>query len=364
MDAITLETIIRNSSSISDITLPQEVESDLDLIANKCYSQKGVYTVLVTLLYYKILHPEQDVRLHQQKIQGGFSGRSFDTQYVTPELKRLGLPSMSESGWLTRSLEQPVPYTLEFPGRISGGVKEPFLRSLDYVEKYGDKAQMMLRYLLNKVKVQVAKNCIEITPLDNPEAITIDIIINALDEHFKYNYGTHNGAKLPVLAFYAIYQCIIKEFSRYKDCELSPLASLTACDLTSKASGDVEIFKGGKHFEAVEIKLDKKIDATIVRVVEEKIYKYNPSRYYILSYYGIREDEKNEIENIVDEVRRKHGCQIIINGLLPTIKYYLRLITNLDDFWETYSQLVQNDRELQLVHKSVWNDIIKEINSR
>lgn len=364
MGAITLETIIRSSSSISDIALPKEVESDLNFIATKCYSQKGVYTVLVTLLYYKVLHPNQDVRLHQQKIKGGFSGRSFDTKYVTPELKRLGLPSMSESGWLTRSLEQPVPFTLDFPGRISGGVKAPFLRSLDFVENNKDVASNMLRYLLNKVKAQVARNSIEITPLDNPESITIDIIINALDKHFKYNYGTHNGAKLPVLAFYAIYQSIIKEFHRYKDCTLSPLASLTACDLTSKASGDVEIFKDGKHFEAVEIKLDKKIDATIVRVVEEKIYKFNPTRYYILSYYGICDDDMIEIQDIVDKVRIHHGCQIIINGLLPTIKYYLRLITNLEDFWQSYSSLVQDDHELQLKHKEVWNDIVKEINDR
>ncbi|MBQ7343014.1 MAG: hypothetical protein IJW42_07135 [Alistipes sp.] len=364
MKTITLEAIIHNSSSISDIRLPEEVKRDLDFIAKKCYSQKGVYTVLVTLLYYKILHPEQDVRLHQQQIEGGFSGRTFDTKYVTPELKRLGLPSMSESGWLTRSLEQPVPFTLDFPGRISGGVKDPFLRSLDYVESNGNKAYEILRYLLNKVLVQVAKNSIEIIPLDNPEYITIDLIIEALNKHFNYNYGTHNGAKLPVLAFYAIYQSIIKEFSRYKDCQLSPLASLTACDLTSKASGDVEIFKDGKHFEAVEIKLDKKIDATIVRVVEEKIYKFNPTRYYILSYYGICDDDMIEIQDIVDKVRINHGCQIIINGLLPTIKYYLRLITNLEDFWTSYSSLVKNDHELQLIHKEVWNNIVEEINNK
>lgn len=364
METITLEAIIRNSSSISDIELPEEVKRDLDFIAKKCYSQKGVYTVLVTLLYYKVLHIEQDIRLHQQQIEGGFSGRTFDTKYVTPELKRLGLPSMSESGWLTRSLEQPVPFTLDFPGRISGGVKYPFLRSLDFVEHNGDNAQNMLRYLFNRVLVQVAQNSIEIIPLDNPEYITIDLIIEALNKHFNYNYGTHNGAKLPVLAFYAIYQSIIKEFSRYKDCQLSPLASLTACDLTSKASGDVEIFKEGKLFEAVEIKLDKIIDATIVRVVEEKIYKFNPTRYYILSYYGICDDDMIEIQDIVNKVRINHGCQIIINGLLPTIKYYLRLITNLEDFWTSYSSLVQEDHELQLIHKEVWNNIVEEINDK
>lgn len=359
---ITLETIVTNSSSISDIELPAEVIDDICIIGEKCFKQKGVYTVTITLLYYKILHPEQDIRIHQDQQKGGFSGRSFDTKYVTPKLKQLGLPSMAESGWLTRSLEQPVPYDMDFPGKISGGVKMPFLKTLDYVQKNPQKAMDMLRVLFNKVLQVVSENVVVITPLANPENLTIDLIIQSLNKHFRYQYGTHNGAKLPVLAFYAIYQSIISEFQRYKGCELAPLASLTACDLTSKASGDVEIFKDGKHFESVEIKLDKVIDSTIVRVVESKIYKFNPTRYYILSYYGINEDDHIEIQEIVDKVRQEHGCQIIINGLLPTIKYYLRLISNLSDFWMSYSNLVENDSELQKIHKDVWNEIISELN--
>lgn len=355
---LSLETIYNSACSMTKFDLPNEVKEHIKYIGEKCFSQKGVYTVLTTLLYYKHLHPQQDVRYHQDQLKGGFSGRSFDTKYVTPTLKKLGLPSMAESGWLTRSLEQPFPYTLNYNGKISGGTKEPFLKTLDYVEKNEEKALLMLQYLLFVVDSQRKKNLVVINPLKNPDTLTIDKIIRALDSHFSYKYGTHNGAKLPVLAFYAIYTSIIKEVKRYENCKLAPLASLTACDLTSKASGDVEIFKNNQHFESVEIKLDKKIDATIVRVVESKIYKFNPNRYYILSYFGIEEDDHIEIQNIVDKVRLKHGCQIIINGLLPTIKYYLRLISSLKDFVANYSLFVQNDNELQKIHKEVWNKII------
>ncbi len=48
------------------------------------------------------------------------SGRSIETKFITPTLKELGLPSMAESGWLTRSLEQPYPYTFDYEGKISG----------------------------------------------------------------------------------------------------------------------------------------------------------------------------------------------------------------------------------------------------
>lgn len=343
--------------------MDKAVKDDLDIIAVNCYKFKGVYTVTITLLFYKYLHPKQDIRYHQEQLPNGFSGRIFDTKVVTPTLKKMGLPSMAESGWLTRTLEQASAYTLNYQGKISKNVKMPFLRTLDYVQKNSDKALWMLKYLFNKVLLMVATNKVNITPLKNPDSLTIDGIIGFLDTHFRAKYGTHNGAKLPVIAFYAIFKSIIKEMKRYEGCELIPLSSLTACDLTSKASGDIEIFKGSRLFESVEIKLDKQIDSAIVRVVEEKIYRCNPSRYYILSYYGVKDEDREDIQQIIDDVRLKHGCQIIINGLLPTIKYYLRLISDLSDFWNMYCHLVENDNELQKIHKEELSTIIEAYNS-
>lgn len=359
---ITLEDIYNNSKSVSDIRgIPSQIKDRLLKIGGNCFKQKGVYTVLTTLLLYKVNYPEQDIRLHQSNMEGGFSGRTFDTKFVTPELAHLNLPAMAESGWLTRSLEQPYPYDLNYNGKISGGLKEDFLETINYIEHNPKKARNMLRLLLNKVISVTADETITINPLNNPETLTIDKIINALDLHFNHNYGTHHGAKLPVLAFYAIYEQIISEIKRYQNCRLSDLASLTACDLTSKASGDIEIFKDGKVFESVEIKLNKLIDANIVRVVERKVYNFNPERYYILSYYGIKEEDRNEIQKIIENVKTKHGCQIIVNGLLQTIKYYLRLISSLECFMITYSNLVEQDKELQKVHKIYWNDILKRL---
>ena len=76
-----------------------------------------MYTVLVTSAIYKLLTPSQDIRNHQISITDGYSGRSFDTKYVTPTLKKNNLTSMAESGWLTRSLEQPYPYNKNYEGK-------------------------------------------------------------------------------------------------------------------------------------------------------------------------------------------------------------------------------------------------------
>lgn len=353
-----LEIVYGKSDSISDIKgIPNKIRDNILRIGKECQKKKGLYTVLTTLLYYKYLHPEQDIRYHQNHLREGFSGRSFDTKYVTPVLKKLGLPAMAESGWLTRSLEQPYPYDMNYNGSI-GELKEPFLETLQFVEENPNKAYDMLKLLLNTVGEVAKENKVEIKPLENPDNITIEKIVNALTEHFLFKYNTHNGAKLPVLAFHAIYTSLIGEVKRYEDCELAPLSSLTACDKTNKASGDIEIFRKGKVFESIEIKLDKKISSQIVRVAESKIYEWDPQRYYILSVLGIEKDDEDEISEIIHNVLNNHGCQIIINGLIPTIKYYLRLIENLTKFVNTYSKAVEIDTELQKVHKEKWNELI------
>lgn len=350
------------SSIVTDIkNVNNETKDFIKSIGAKINTQKGVFTVLVTLITHKIINPKQDVRKHQTSMDGGFSGRSIDTVYITPTLKQLGLPSMAESGWLTRSLEQPYPYNLDYNGKISNKVvKEAFLNVLDFVEKNPKSTQNVLRLLLNEAINSKNDALVDIVPLENPETLTIDKIISALDEHFRTKYATSGGSKLPVLAFFAIYKSLIKEIGRYKGCILAEMGSHTASDRTSKSAGDIEIFKKKDLFEAIEIKLDKAIDVTMVRIAIEKIARYNPNRYYILSYLGIKETDKSEIDNLIEQLKTEHGCQIIINGLLPTIKYYLRLINSLDEFIENYNNLVQNDNEIKKIHKEKWNELINK----
>jgi DNA (cytosine-5)-methyltransferase 1 len=354
--------IYKHSYSVTDVEdVNSETQQFIKTIGEKINTQKGVFTVLVTLITHKIIEPNQDIRKHQSSIEGGFSGRSVDFNYITPTLKELGLPSMAESGWLTRSLEQPYPYNLDYNGKISDKkVKEAFLNTLNFVEKHPQCATNVLRLLLSEALKSKNSSIVEITPLKNPERLTIAQIIEALAEHFGTKYSTHGGSKLPVLAFYAIYKSLINEVGRYKNCSLGELGSHTASDRTSKTAGDIEIFKDTKLFEAIEIKLDKAIDATMVRIACEKIARFNPDRYYILAYIGIKDGHREEIFNLINKLQSEHGCQIIINGLLPTIKYYLRLITSLDEFISNYSQLVEMDSEIQKIHKEKWNELIEK----
>ncbi|VXD22547.1 hypothetical protein [Planktothrix paucivesiculata] len=356
------------NNAISTIDIENEItEQDKNYIleiGSKCKSQKGVYTVLVTLLIYKILNPQQDIRYHQSNMPSGFSGRGIDTQYITPTLKQLGLPAMAESGWLTRSLEQPYPYTLNYEGKINDkNVKKAFLSIIDYVQNNPEKAEICLRLLMNKV-IEVAKaNQINIVKLSNPDKIDIKTLINCLDQHFNFDYETRGGSKLPVIAFYAIYSCLVTEIERYKSCTLKILASHTASDRTSQSAGDIELFdEAGNLFEAIEIKHGKEIDLQIIHIAKEKIIKYNPQRYFIFASKDIKESESNLIEIEIKKTAEAHGCQIILNGIIPTLKYYLRLIMSLEKFIDEYSKLIELDQEIQTIHKTKWNEILSRFN--
>ncbi len=359
-----LTDIYNSRNSYSEEDLNEEVLTNIKLIGENCLRSKGVYTVITTLLVHKIIDPTQDIRLHQSGMDNGFSGRSIDNAYITPTLKCLNLPSMAESGWLTRSLEQPFPYDMNYKGKISGGLKAPFLEVIDYIQNFPDECTTLLAVLLKYVEKQSSLNKVAISKLSCSDTLTIDLLIAKLEQLFFKKYGTHGGAKLPVLAFYAIYKNLIPELKRFDGCELKQLGSLTASDRTSRTSGDIEIMKDGKIFESIELKLDKLVDIQIINVAKEKVLNYNPTRYYILSAIGIKESDYEYIRGVVDEVYNSHGCQIIVNGLLPTIKYYLRLIVSLEKFIDDLSCLISDDDELKPCHKQEWNTIIEQLNTK
>jgi DNA (cytosine-5)-methyltransferase 1 len=358
--------VYRKSFNVADISdISGEIMGFLKIITDNIERNKGVYTVLITLMVHKLLEPEQDIRYFQNKMENGFSARTIDTKFITPTLKELGLPSMAESGWLTRSLEQPYPYTLDYKGEISGeGMKEAFLRVIDAFQNEPTITENTLRLILNKAILFKESNLIEIRKLDNVDKLTIANIIELLKKHFTEKYDAWGGSKLPVLAFYAIYKLLISEVDRYKDCKLEPLGSHTASDRTSKSAGDIQIVKNGRVFEVIEIKLDRLIDINMVRIVYEKIVRFNPERYYILSDAGVLEKDQSEVNELVLEIKEKHGCQLIINGVLPTLKYYLRLISNPKRFFNEYIELVETDTELKTIHKTKLKSLVKELEAK
>ena len=350
----TLELVGAEMAVKSD--LPGKVQSHLDEILRNSESSKGVLTVITTSIVYKIFHPEQDIRKHQSGIEGGYSGRTFDSSVITPFLKSVQFPAMAESGWLTRSLEQKIPYDLNYTGAIKPpALKEAFLGILAYIEEKGD-CEQLLGYLFQGLIIQRNKQAIE---LAKPIHLPIRAIVNLLSQHFSSKYKAEGAARLPTLALYAVYQCLLKETKRFAGMNLAPIESHTTSDRRSGRIGDIEVTdEESKPFEAVEVKHGIPVSAQLVRDAYEKFMKTRVDRYYLLSTNEhIDAAEKQKIETEIERIKNLHGCQVIPNGLLKTLAYYLRLLANPADFVECYVDLLEQDNSLKFEHKLRWNEL-------
>lgn len=189
------------------------------------------------------------------------------------------------------------------------------------------------------------------------------MVLNLLEAHFNHTYKTSGASRLPVLALYVIYQ-LLMDLPRYEDKQLLSLKKQTTSDTKSRSIGDIEILDvDGNFFEALEIKHGKPIDLGMIQIVFEKIKNLTIKRYYLLTTKIPNTVQPNEIAVFCDKVLSQHGCEIIVNGVIPTLKYYLRLLPNLDAFIEGYTTILQIEfasGSIKSVHLQKWQSLIHE----
>lgn len=331
----------------------------LDVILHYSEQAKAVLTVLITSLTYKNLNPTQDIRNHQSSIIDGYSGRTFDAKNITPFMKIHKFPSMSESGWLTRALEQKVPYDKNYSGAISPKELKPvFLEIINNIENNAD-SKKYLNYLLQGLIIKRNKQNID---LAKPTTLSISSILILLQNHFNHSYTAEGASRLPVLAIYAAYQCLINETKRFENKQLLPLENHTSSDKRSGRIGDIDILNEKNWaFEAVEIKFGISINLQLVLDAYSKFQTTPVERYYILSTIDSNKEELNKIEEEIQKIKNVHGCQLIVNGIMPTLKYYLRLLSNTFEFINNYVTLIEEDKSLKFEHKEKWNLLIRDL---
>lgn len=340
-------------------TLSEETAQQVEAIVGWADTNKSRIAVLVTLFTHKIVNPQQDIRYHQAQQPNGFAGRSVDKDIITPFLKSVNFPAMSESGWLTRSNENSLPYTFEYPGKMKPrGAKEVFLQLIDKVQCRGTSAEEVIKYMF---KLLIKRRDSLNIEMAKPHSLSIAAIIKLLEKHFTYHYTTPGASRLPTLAVYAAYQCMMEQVSRYKGKTLCPLESHNSADSQSGRIGDIDINNdNGSAFEGVEIKHMIPITAQLVADAYEKFKIYNTNRYYLLTTANMDAADWETIDNEVSRIARIHGCQVIVNGVYSTLKYYLRLMNDPAEFIDKYVELMKHDETVKFQHKEVWNDLVSE----
>ena len=333
----------------------------LKTLSNKIESHKAVYVCLIMLLVKKIDDPKQDIRYHKVELDNGFSGRTYDTKFITPVLKRNQLPSMAESAYLTRSIEQPHPLNKNFPGKVRDEyVKKSFLEIIDIFQKEPSHCENILNYLIKEGKKIKDKNFVPVKKIKTKEKIFINDLIKLLMSYLNTHYGVSGISKVPVICIYTIYQIFFKEIDRFKKFTLKEMGFHTTSDRTSRSAGDIEIFDKDNLVEGFEIKFNKEIDEHLLEIVYEKIKKFNPQRYHIIHTISLSEKNINKLNKKIEEIKDEHGCQIIIDNFFTCLSSYLRLIDNIEDFINLLSKNITKDKELKLIHKKKWKQLIEK----
>ena len=119
---------------------------------------------------------------------------------------------------------------------------------------------------------------------------------------------------------------------------------------------NIEMSEDGSIFEAVEVKHMIPISKEIIDSAKQKIRGSQVDRYYILTTHQQHEPSKEVIDE-VENVKRLLGCQMIVNGVIPSLKYYLRLLTNPGSVLPYYAKELEADTAIGFEHRDIWNKI-------
>jgi DNA (cytosine-5)-methyltransferase 1 len=352
------------------IPLGKTVAEGVRTILSNLQNNRYIYSILITGLVEKVIHPQQDIRLVQTDMQGGYSNRNTDQRHITPnlktlrlepaELKNLRLTHMAASGMESgRNMERPESHTFGHSANMRGvGTKDAYLGIIHAVQEEAIAPKpiitlLMALDLLNKQAQEYA--------YPKPTGLTIQQIVDAVSTHCRDAKG--NGrARLPVLAIQAVYRCLVPQLERYKETKhRNPANRHTGNDKMGWV-GDVQVDRlDDTPFEAVEVKAEKPITADMIRALPGKFRGQAVNRYYVLSTSVpfLAKGEQDEVRSVVNEVREQTGCEVIVNGWGRSLWYYLRMIDDPNLFLEYYTEQLESDMDVQPTHRKLWAEILE-----
>ena len=343
------------------------LKKDIDLLIDKIGSNKSIVSALATSLLKKIIDPKQDIRLHRTDFENGYSARTLDTKITSPFFKKY-FPKYAnkESSFLTLATREKIKWTINDGNNLkirNKNLKKCFLDVFDQVEARNKNPRNYLCYLFVKLIELTNKEDLifQIAKKTNIKIGTLNIntILAMLKDHFSIKLSS----RLPVIAIYSIYEILIPLLKRYDRKKLLPLQVHTSSD--KHGFGDIEIYdEKYLPFEVVEIKHNIPIDKYMVFDIVKKINGTNINRYYILTTYA-RGFENQEIEQLVNKfianINAERNIDIIANGIITTLKYYLRFIDNYNLFLNIYTKNLINDArrstEIKSFHIEKWIEI-------
>ncbi len=191
--------------------------------------------------------------------------------------------------------------------------------------------------------------------LFRPINLSITQIVDKVNQH--YSSQTKGASRLPVLAIQSLMTILARESKRYKGCTVLPLKSHIAANSRKDLIGDIHIVDAHNLlFEGYEIKHNIPINSDQIQTSFEKLRTTPVERFYILA--TCHHDSYAEFEPDIQQVAQAHGCQLMVNGVDPTLRYYLRLIGSTREFVDEYVTNLETDPSVTFQLKEAWNEIV------
>jgi DNA (cytosine-5)-methyltransferase 1 len=192
--------------------------------------------------------------------------------------------------------------------------------------------------------------------------ININIILAMIERHFSLSFNS----RLPIIAMYSMYELLLPVCGIYKEKILRPLNVHTASD--KHGYGDIEVWNNDNTpFEMLEIKHNIPIERNLIFDIVKKSRNTTIRRYYILTTAKdnvTSKDEELYINKFVLSIKNDTGLDIIPNGIYTSMKYYLRFVSDYQQFIHVYTKNLivdaSNSAEIQNIHIEEWKTILKE----
>ncbi len=326
----------------------------IDSILRNLKQGKSFISATVTLLLIKSRFPDQDLDRHTAKL-GGISFRRIDEKVTIPILRKY-FPGYvnTATAWLTPTFrgQEPLSEAISKKARVKE-IKESFPLFMEKVNVNARLADRVLLYLLyrlfrmyerEKSEIEVVIN--ESTSVCKPQ-LTINKTVEILKKllYFSEEKKLYT-ARLPVLMLYSIYKLLVSQgIGVYSGKYLAPLKHHNVSD-TREGYGDIEVYdEEGQIFEAVEAKHDIPISPAIVEPKINQVMGTSIKRYLFLTTAEpyIKVGYEEEIQKLIEQTKRRMGIEIVCNGVLHTIKYYLRIVENTMSFMENLIDIMRED---------------------
>lgn len=234
-------------------------------------------------------------------------------------------------------------------------MRDAFLKVADSIQNQPERNHEILRFLFNKVATHRKEKEVSI---ERPNDINSERILNFVEEQIFFDYKCKGGARFCEIACLSMMKTVAPQVKKYKDCQFGSLNRPCACDKSSKSSGDVELHDNGRLVLSIETKLNVPIDPMIVMKTENKIEKYAPGEYWIISYSKNKNNGSCDLESMCERIHDEYGCRVSILDGIDWLRHLLCILDDPAEFLKEYLDSIEKDEYLMKVHKDKTNELV------